>query len=369
MRHEGPKAVFVFSTRTGVFTVSAESALRVLRMISSSRCETKTASVKNLRFPDEVAPLKIAPLLTLVWIVPPTLFQLHLLSGLPGSVLFLCQQFSLLSQLRRSGPLPGLLLLALGQSETGKATTVASMRAEEEGRLVFRTAAHLFLQQGRFPHSLSSLFLSASLLLLLPPPLLLDEALRLRLLPGLLLCPPALQLLPTLPGHGSNFRSAVMTARQRLRVRTNSPLLLLLLSAEARLLLLSLLLQPGLSPPFGQEPECFLWVICTCGRLARSMRRLWSWRRSWTLRKNKSKFKIAEKGLTLAQTEHLHLRELLFLLLLPHSWARLSRASLAASPSTAGQVPRTRANKRKRPPREQAGAPAAAEESNGSWWL
>lgn len=94
--------------------------------------------------------------------------------------------------------------------------TVTSRRGEEEGRLVFRTVVHLFLQQGRFPHSLSSFFLGSSLLLLLPPPLLLYETLRLSLLPGLLLCPPALQLIPALPGRGINFSLAAMTAWQRL---------------------------------------------------------------------------------------------------------------------------------------------------------
>lgn len=159
--------------------------------------------------------------------------------------------------------------------KTGKTETFTSTRDEEEERPVFITVVHLFLQQGCFPHSLSSFFLSSSLLLLLPPPLLLYEMLRLSLLPGLLLCPPALQLLPTLPGY-----IWVQLSRRPGSVSVSedkwSPFLLL--SAEA-LLLLSLPLQSGLSPPFSQELGCFVWVISA--RPAQSMRRLWSFKNSW----------------------------------------------------------------------------------------
>lgn len=166
--------------------------------------------------------MRLVLLLTLIWcslpviIFPSNVLQLHLLSRLPSSVLFLCQQLSLLSQLLCSGPLSGLFLLTLIQAKTGKTETVTSTRSEEEGRLVFITVVHLFLQQGSFPHSLSSFFLSLPLLLLLPPPLLLYETLCLGLLLGLLLCPPALQLIPTLPGCGRNFSLAILAPWQRL---------------------------------------------------------------------------------------------------------------------------------------------------------
>lgn len=62
------------------------------------------------------------------------------------------------------------------------------------------SVSHLFLQEGSFPHSLSSLFLSSSLLFLLPSPLLLYETLSLSLLSCPLLCPPALKFFTAPPG-------------------------------------------------------------------------------------------------------------------------------------------------------------------------
>lgn len=72
--------------------------------------------------------------------------------------------------------------------------------------------SHLFLQEGGFPHSLSSFFLSLSQLLFLSSPLLLYETLSLGLLFCSLLCLPALQLFTTPPGHVINFNTTVVMA-------------------------------------------------------------------------------------------------------------------------------------------------------------
>lgn len=69
------------------------------------------------------------------------------------------------------------------------------------GADVFPSCTDLFLQKCGFLHSLSSFFLRSPLLLILPPLLLLYEALSLGLLSCSLLCPPALQFFTTPPGN------------------------------------------------------------------------------------------------------------------------------------------------------------------------
>lgn len=190
-----PTGCEIFQKLNSNFTISGESVLLVLLMISSSLWKRKTRFVKRHCLVQCAYNVTFSPHVYLVI----TFFLTWRASS--SFAARSSRSWRICSALARSLACSSSRCIDQNKPKCPFKICRCKTWNLEAVFVTWVYFSYLFLQQGCLPQGLSSLLLGLSLLLLLTPNLLLDETLSFGLLSCPLLCPLALQLFTAAPEH------------------------------------------------------------------------------------------------------------------------------------------------------------------------